>query len=352
MMSALLRSTALSSFLLATFSSGSAAPAPPVAPADLPNRGTFTFYFENDLFGGTDDRYTNGARIGWSSPSLKRYSEAGMLGGLAGFFDTVPYVGDPGFEKNVAFTLGQNMYTPSDTQAVELIEDDRPYAGWLYLGLGLIWKNSEERNSLVINVGVVGPWSFAEETQRLVHEARGIAVPRGWDNQLENELAIALGYEKTWRLRHRVKRNSWDWDLLPYAGVTVGNVAINARTGTEARFGWNLPDDFGTASIGPAATTPAPVEESGTKAWSHSLGAHLFVRAEGRAVARDIFLDGNTFEDSHSIDKEPFVGDLAAGLSVNWRNTKLTYAYFVRSEEFRGQKSDQAFGSLTLNITF
>jgi lipid A 3-O-deacylase len=34
----------------------------------------------------------------------------------------------------------------------------------------------------------------------------------------------------------------------------------------------------------------------------------LFASFEGRAVARNIFLDGNTFTDSHSIDKKTFVG--------------------------------------------
>src|SRR3546814_3846176 len=38
-------------------------------------------------------------------------------------------------------------------------------------------------------------------------------------------------------------------------------------------------------------------------------GLYHFVSAEGRLMVRNIFLDGNTFEDSHSVDKYPRVFD-------------------------------------------
>lgn len=82
------------------------------------------------------------------------------------------------------------------------------------------------------------------------------------------------------------------------------------------------------------------------------MGAHVFARGEGRAVRRDIFLDGNTFADSHSVEKKNFVGDLSAGVSVNYRNTKLAYAFVYRTKEFSGQDDGQVFGSLTLILNF
>ncbi len=329
----------------------SAAPAAVAQETSRPWAGVFTAYFENDLFAGTDQRYTNGTRLTWTSARLENYGDDPTFGALTGNFDNISLLGGSGYSRNVVFSLGQSIFTPSDTESTALVVDDRPYAGWLYAGLGLIWKNETVRNSLVLNLGVVGPWSYAEETQRLVHEARGLAVPNGWDNQLQNELGAALAWETMWRIRDKVE-GGWEWDILPYAGATAGNVAINARVGTEMRFGWNLPDDFGTAAISDTAATPTPVENAAAKQWRQNLGAHIFARAEGRAVARDIFLDGNTFEDSHSVTKEPLVADLAAGLSVNWRNTKLSYAFLYRTKEFKGQEDGQVFGSLTLTVNF
>lgn len=317
----------------------------------VPEAGVLSLYFENDLFADTDQRYTNGVRLTYTSPDLDKFGSDPTFGSVVGRFDNVRYFAEQEFTRNVIFTLGQSMYTPVDTLSVDLVENDRPYAGWLYTGLGLVWKKEKVRNTLLLNIGVVGDWSYAEESQRLVHEARGIPVPRGWDNQLDNEIGVALAYERMWRLRDKTD-GGWDWDALPYLGATVGNVAINARVGTELRFGWNLPDDFGTAAISDSASTSTPVEGLDAKRWQHGLGAHIFARGEGRAVGRDIFLDGNTFSDSHSVEKKNFVGDLTAGISANYKNTKLAYAFVYRTEEFRGQDDGQIFGSLTLTVNF
>lgn len=319
---------------------------------NVPRFGVLTIYFENDLFANTDQQYTNGTRLTLTSPRLENYADDPNVGRIIQAFDNMPWIGAPGYERNVTIGIGQNMYTPDNTEAEELIKDDRPYAGWLYGSIGMIWKNDKVRNTFVINIGVVGPWSLAEEAQRLIHEARDIPMPNGWANQLDNELGIVLAYERVWRVR-RYQPGGIDWDVLPYTGFELGNVAINARAGAEFRLGLNLPDDFGTSAINAAAVTPSPVETPHiAKKWHNDLGFHVFTRVEGRAVARDIFLDGNTFEDSHSVDKEPFVADVAFGASLNWRNTKLTYAYILRTREFKQQEDEQIFGSLTLNITF
>jgi len=40
-------------------------------PISTPEDGYLTFYLDNDLFGGTDENYTNGARLSWISGSRK-----------------------------------------------------------------------------------------------------------------------------------------------------------------------------------------------------------------------------------------------------------------------------------------
>ena len=317
------------------------------------DRGTLSVYFENDLFAGTDRFYTNGFKLGWTSADLEKFADTKYASGLLPLIDRIPYINSPDYQKNLAYSLGQNICTPDNTEATELLENDRPYAGWLYLGLGFIWKNAEVRNSLAINIGVVGSWSYAEEAQRLVHEARGLGTPRGWDNQLHNELGVVAVYERTWRWPRHERRVGLDWELLPHAGAALGNVYTYANLGGELRVGLNLPDDFGTAGIGPAATTSTPVERGQTaKRADFDFGLYLFARADGRAVARNIFIDGNTFGDSASADRKSLVGDLSVGASLNYHNTKLTYALTYRTEEFEAQEEAQVFGSVTINLAF
>ncbi len=69
-------------------------------------------------------------------------------------------------------------------------------------------------------------------------------------------------------------------------------------------------------------------------------------------MGRDIFLDGNTFTDSHSVQKETLVGDVAVGLSFVYKGTKISYAHIFRSRSFTLQVRGQSYGSLAFSYTF
>jgi len=315
--------------------------------------GTLGLYLENDLFAGTDEHYTSGFKLSWSSHDLEQFSDSRYANPLLPLFNILPYINEKNYQKNLVFALGQNIYTPVDTAAHELIKDDRPYAGWLYLGLGVVWKDAAVRNSLVLDIGVVGPWSYAQETQRMIHDLRGLDHPNGWDNQINNEIGFILAYERMWRWPKHARRSGFDWELLPHAGVALGTVRTFCNAGAELRTGFNLPDDFGTSSIEPAGTTSTPVDGMlGADRSLLDIGAYLFARVDGRAVARNIFLDGNTFSDSHSVNSLPFVADLSLGAAINYKNTKLAYAFVYRTREFTRQDKGQVFGTLSLNWTF
>ena len=78
-------------------------------------------------------------------------------------------------------------------------------------------------------------------------------------------------------------------------------------------------------------------------------GIHAFVTTDGRWVLRDITLDGNTFKDSHSVDKRPFVGEIGAGLALTKGRWKFALARYYRSREFEGQPEAPVFGSFTIS---
>jgi hypothetical protein len=79
----------------------------------------------------------------------------------------------------------------------------------------------------------------------------------------------------------------------------------------------------------------------------------LFAGAQGRAVARNMFLDGNAFVDSRSVSKKPFVVDLAAGGSIWFSNVlKLDLTVVERSPEFKNQGPWDRFGMISLSVWF
>jgi len=310
-------------------------------------------YVENDSFVGTDRNYTSGVKFGWSSRDLSKFSDLPATKPILPLLEALPFVNEPAYQKNLVVAVGQNIYTPNDTDISALIANDRPYAGWLYLGAGFVWKNATVRNSIIVDIGVVGSWALGREAQRTAHDLLGSGHPAGWDNQLHNELGVVGTYERTWRWPAHERRSGLDWELLPHVGAALGNVATYANLGAEIRFGLNLPDNYGSAPITSSAVTSTPVDGTmGADRPRADFGVHVFSRVDGRAVLQNIFLDGNTFGDSHSVHRKVFVADLSVGVAANFRNTTLAYAVVFRSREFRGQEEAQIFGTLSLNITF
>jgi len=322
---------------------------------------TFTFRFENDLFNRTDRFYTNGIKLNWISPELEWFEDLPWFRkeglpqeGLSWFASVLPFHEDESRQRNFSLSIGQMMYTPRDTVATDLVADDRPYAGWLYGSAAFHSRNYRVLDSFEIQGGFTGKWSMAREAQNLIHSIRNIPKAQGWDNQIRTEPGFALVYDHKYRLVPRIDFSQrWKADAIVHAGGAVGNVYTNMNGGIELRAGWNLPTDFGTALIRPGGDTNAPADTADVRYSTdlNAYSAHVFIATSGRVVLRDIFLDGNTFRDSHSVDKELFVGDLIIGASWVRRAFKISYAHVFRSNEFKGQPGGLGFGSISISYT-
>ncbi len=115
---------------------------------------TFTMYWENDAFTGTDENYTNGFKLTWGRPFTPQREAAG--GFTKWMIDRLPFINDPQAERGTSLSIGQNIYTPEDTDTSELIKDDRPYAGFSYIGFGFLSKKGRRRDVWEIDIGVIG----------------------------------------------------------------------------------------------------------------------------------------------------------------------------------------------------
>jgi lipid A 3-O-deacylase len=75
-------------------------------------------------------------------------------------------------------------------------------------------------------------------------------------------------------------------------------------------------------------------------------GWDFYVGAQARAVALNIFLDGNTFQNSRSVVKEPVVADLIAGAELfSISELRFGFSLVARTPEFRKQTGMDNFGS-------
>lgn len=313
----------------------------------------YNFYYENDLFAGTDNNYTSGAKFSWVSANLEDYIHDPCLPKWVRQLNRISEIVQPGVfdTRNMVVSFGQEIYTPTDKYRSDLIVNDRPYAGWLYLGLAYNARNDKDMEVTEIDIGMVGPASLAKQSQDFIHRLRGIDRFQGWSNQLNNELGIQFVKERKTKVFNYSRSSGPKIDAITHYGYSLGNVKTYLNAGMEVRIGTYLPNDFGTSPIRPASDSNAPLPMN----VSHRLadgGIHAFVSVDGRAVARNIFLDGNTFSDSHSVSKRYFVGDVAAGIAWQWVGGKITYAQYLRSKEFRGQVKPQSYGSITLSLEY
>lgn len=323
---------------------------------------TFSFGLENDLFANTDRFYTNGIKLNWISPELQYFEDLPWIKNreifsrqLKQIIGLLPHHDDPTRQRHFSFSLGQKIFTPENIRARELQVNDRPYAGWLYGDVGFYSKNKRRLDTYLIQLGLIGDISLGEEAQDLVHSIRNIDKANGWDNQLKSEVGFALIYDRKQRLFRRTDfYKELGFDTILHGGGAVGTVFTHLSAGAEFRLGWNLPTDFGSALIRPAGNTNAPTDatdpryENGKQSFSF----YVFTAVNGRLVLRDIFLDGNTFTDSHSVDKENLVGDFIVGSAISYRRFKISYAQVFRSREFEKQSSGSSFGSISVSYTY
>ncbi|MEW6614569.1 MAG: lipid A deacylase LpxR family protein [Thermodesulfobacteriota bacterium] len=315
---------------------------------------TLTLYLENDLFASdnNDRYYTHGTKISWISRDISSYHDVVIVPSwVYWLIERMPFINDPERQRMVSLSLGQNIYTPEDKERSDLIRNDRPYAGITYLGLGLHSKNQRQMDTFELDLGIVGRHSYAEDCQKVVHNWIGSVDPKGWENQLHDEPVLNIYFERKWKVLQTKVAGSLGFDCIPHMGIAMGNIYTGANLGGQVRLGWNLPNDFGTYLIRPGSDSSAPVND-GDPRFFRRFGIHLFFAVDGNAVARNIFLDGNTFRDSHSVDKKPLVADFIGGVGMIIYRFKITYSYVYRTKEFDTQKEEQHFGAISVSITF
>ena len=303
--------------------------------------GFWSLELENDLWGSHDDRfYTGGWQFSYASPEAPPQY-------LRTITDLLPLY-SKGVSGYYGYNFGQKIYTPENTTASRLQEDDRPYAGWLFvesfIGHRYVDHGDREKiNGLILTLGIVGPAALGEESQRLIHRFTGSDEPEGWDNQLENELGLNATYLHKWRYIFDFDAPR-QYETSLHTGLTVGNVYTYASAGFMLRWGVHLKGDIGPPTISPGFPGLPAFNPDRRANW------YLFTGLEVRAVARDIFLDGNTNVDSHSVDKEPLVGDLQFGAAFHFNDMRIAFSQMLRSREFEGQSENSQLGLINFTL--
>ncbi len=305
--------------------------------------------WENDVIGRTDSDYTDGFR---ASVNFDDLSKSLLVRQTFDFFKPGLFTaGAPEGPKRqqIEYSLGQSIYTPDRITAPSRQPGDRPFGGWLNAGVSIAEEsNKSQLDTFEFQAGVVGPAALATQTQTAFHRLIGDSSPVINGYEIKNEPGFLLSWDRRWKFSQPLS-GTYGFDIIPSVGLTGGNVFTYGSAGLIARFGQNMAYSWGPTRIRPATSGAFFAAENEPA----TFGFDIFAGFEGRAVVRNIFLDGNTFANSPTVTKNVFVGDLIAGAEIfSSSGFRLAFTAIYRTREYTTQSRDQLFGSAQASVKF
>ena len=190
---------------------------------DIESDNYFRFHYDNDYFAATDENYTQGYSFDLIFPSLNK-NPVNYL-----FFK----------QKEVSTKYGLSIehigFTPNDYLSEDIQFGDRPFTSAIMLKSFKIETNTirKSRMSQSFSVGLIGPGAFGEEMQVGIHEATGNKIPKGWKNQIKNDVVLnyRLDYEKQLFSYRKLLALQSDASLQLGTLFTNASVSFNMQLG-------------------------------------------------------------------------------------------------------------------------
>lgn len=215
--------------------------------------------------------------------------------------------------------IGQKIFTPVHKKVSPAPAHERPYAGYLYSSYRVFddEKEPDKKPFTEIEFGLIGPNAFGEEVQCGFHKMVGQTCPAGWPEQLHTEPGVTL------RAGNTIKKAS---DFILFSGITdysfeaeIGNISTAAHIGTKVDF-------------------------------QITRWLHFFAGPTLHLVARDIFLDGNTFQDSPSVESKWSYSEIAGGFEFKV-NGWPTFLWFMKaqSKQYEEQEGTYNYGGVKIS---
>ena len=281
---------------------------------------------------GSDRYYTNGMRIDYFyTKKQKAKFPSSLLLNISDYNNNIYGLG-----------LAQFMFTPKNISVPDIQYNDRPYAGALYSILSLQSIDKIEKTKVLseIRLGVLGPMSFAKETQTWAHRVIEVTNPEGWNNQVPND--IILNYNIS--IEKQILQPSKKLLLVGVFETYSGTVYNAAGAGFMLRVGKFI-------NYFDAGPVPKETERKNTQLF-------VFMRPVVRVVLSNALLQGGLINritqnaEGYTLNKDQIERVVVLyDVGIAFEKAKFSIMISQKSigAEFKGQYT-QEYGSLSLQF--
>ena len=190
---------------------------------DIKSQTYFRFNYDNDYFAATDQNYTQGYNFELVSPFFKK-NPLNFL-----------FIKPSNSEYKYGLSIEHIGFTPNNIKSPNIQYGDRPFAASIMLKSFSIATDTIQKTRLVssLNLGLIGSGAFGKEMQVAIHEATGNTIPKGWRNQIKND--VVLNYEINYE-KQLIRYNNF-FSLNSNSNLRVGTLFTNASVGLNAIIG-------------------------------------------------------------------------------------------------------------------
>jgi len=293
-------------------------------------KNEFGFRSENDsyLAGGQDRYYTNGLLLNFRTALDQNKLRNKNLNKMI-----------------LEFEAGQKIYNPQSGSILNIVNVDRPFAGYLYAGAALnLLYNSENNLKLSLQTGTIGPSALAKEAQELMHDVVGFYEINGWQWQVKNELALNASAE----YNHLINRStSGKLDFTANSYINIGNTFSGAGAGIM----------FRTGAINPLYNSASSQSRLSKNTPNKEVGNEFFFYAKPMLhfIAYDATIQGGLFiQDKGPVvfDTKPVVFSQQAGAIYSQNRFTADFSIIFKTKEVESIAKPHQFGSIALYYRF
>lgn len=278
----------------------------------------FRFSLDDDFINirgqGTDRFYTFGLHLDYYYSPRHRNLFSGL------------WLPKAGSEANNVSSVGISymMFTPSNINEANPLPWDYPYCGAAIIRHSLFSYNPVKKYNFqsTISFGVMGPVSYAEELQKYIHKVIGDKEPKGWSNQIANDILLNFQFAAE---RNITEAGKW-MELIGGARVDVGSMLNRASAYMILRVGKMNPWFSGFLAH---QGVPHSVEIRRSR-----IQFYITVIPTASVVAYNSLLEGGIILHKQQPFSPPvnrIIGSVDYGPSFSWRNFTISFTETMTS---------------------